>query len=272
MASPFLFGPTNHAATASIIYATTADPNYPAAFILDPTRPLLPWRTTGITQMDCSIDLGAAHSIGLLAVLYVNYSTVAFFGSNDSAFGTLLFSSGPLATGQNLWNERYGLFYSLASPIACRYWLVRISAGTPLDGQPVFSTGGVYIGPRLALPSETDAFPGGLEWDEDHATDESVIDQQTASGGRQRLHVGPPKTILSYTRIAHVNSAAPGTYDALQAWRTIDITMRKRTFLWALAYGNATEVWMMRRTSASTWPISFPVSRSPMVLEECIGP
>jgi hypothetical protein len=29
---------------------------------------------------------------------------------------------------------------------------------------------------------------------------------------------------------------------------------------------------MMRKTSPSTWPISFPVSRSPMVLEECIGP
>jgi hypothetical protein len=272
MASPFLFGPSNYAATGSTYFATTADPNYPASFILDPTRPLLPWHTTNTALTDCMIDLGSAQSVGMLAVLAINYGSVFFFGDNDPAFGSPDYTSPTLVTGQNPWNERYGVFHLLPTPITARYWLMRIFAQSTIDGQAYFSTGGVYIGPLQALPAETDSFPGGLEWDEEHVTDESIIEQRTAAGGVQRLRVGPPKTILNYTRIAHVNSASPGTSDGLAAWRTIDIAMRDRAFLWALNYGNPTEVWMMRKTSQSTWPISFPVSRSPMVLEECIGP
>jgi hypothetical protein len=273
MASPFLFGPSNYAATGSILSATVTDPNYPATFILDPTRPFLPWRTTTVEGLQqVAIDLGAAHSIGLIAVLHINYPYLRVFGDNDPAFGSPDWDSGLTAVGQNPWNERYGAFYRLVPPVAARYWIVRIETNATTDGQPYHTTGGVYIGPATALPAETDAFPGGLEWDEEHTTDESVIDQQAAGGGRQRLRVGPPKTILNYTRIAHVNSANPGTSDGLAAWRAIDIAMRDRAFLWALNYGNASEAWMMRKTSPSTWPISFPVSRSPMVLEECIGP
>jgi hypothetical protein len=270
MASPFLFGNANHAALGTA--SGPADPNFPASFILDPTRPLLAWHTTNTASTDCVIDLGSSKSVGMLAVFYTNYPSVTFFGSNDSGFGTVLYNSGLVGIGQNMWNERFGVFKLVAPAITARYWLVRITGGATLDGQAYFSTGGVYIGSLLALPTETDASPGGLEWDEDHVADESVIEQRTASGASHRLTIGPAKTILSYSRIAHVSLTSPGSGDGLAAWRVIDHNMRNRAFLWALNYNNPAEVWMMRKTSASTWPISYPVSRSAMVLEECIGP
>jgi hypothetical protein len=275
MASPFLFAATNYCASqgVGVYYTSTAASGYPGAFVLDPTRPLLPWRTTTIAAGgDLFIDLGQARTINTLGLFYVNYGSVTVMADNESLFGTPDFDTGIMNPGQNAWNERFCIRHSFTA-VTCQYWRVFIPSAPTLTGETFFETGGVFLGASTALPSETDAYPGGLEWDEEQSAEEHLDLQRTRSGGLHMLNLGTtPKTVLEYMRLGHINGAAPGTGDALAAWRTIDFAMRNKAFLWALNYGDKSAVWMMRKTSQSTWPISFPVSRSPMVLEECIGP
>lgn len=273
MASPFLFGPTNYAATA-ILATSTADASYPGPNLLDPTRPNLPWKTTTSAAIgEALIDLGSAKLVSTIGLFYVNYASVSFSADNDQAFGSPDHTSGTIAIGQNIWNECRAVRYTVSPAVTARYWKVTIPIQTPLDGSAVFSTGGVFIGSLTTLPSDTDAYPGGIEWDEEHVAEESVDPLRTQSGGLQTLQLADtPKTVLHYIRIAHVNHLTPGTGDGLAAWRTIDHAMRNNAFLWALNYGTTAEVWMMRKVTPSGWPISIPASISPMTLEECVGP
>lgn len=254
---------------ATITSKTSEAGAYPATFAQHPHRPFIGWRTTATTQQDIVFNLSTNRLIEYIALANVNYTQVQFFTDNDPAFGSADWSSGTQVISINQWNERYQLGYVVPVPPTNQYLLVRILNQTPTDGASYFRTV-VWAGSLTTLPGS----PIGLRWGEEITTEEARRDVRTDSGGLQMLKLdNGPKTIIEYTRMAHISTTTPGTGDELAAWKLIDRQMRAaETFAWFLDRGNTSEAWIMRKTNMSRWPVNPELSEDSMVLEEAVGP
>jgi len=133
------------------ITAVTANPAEATAFpktnMVNSEFPLLPCRSTVITQQDFVFALGSAVTgTVFIQILDTNYTSVQLASGTSATSTDASFNADNLAAtiARWLYNGRYSLFVSKAIT-AKTHIRLRILAQTPVDNAAYFSTGAVHV-------------------------------------------------------------------------------------------------------------------------------
>ena len=265
---PVYFSFINFAACALASYtATSENANYPATNLGSPNRPGLPWKSTGATQQRIVIDFGAPRPVGVVGLFRSNFTDCEIQGSAAGVW------SNPwrkvVTIGRNPVTSRYQAG-ELLTNFTFRYLSLLIPEQTPLDGQGVFSLGGIWAGQLTPWPKNP-LFA---------MTIRKIVPrrdiQPEHQGWRQRLVLGMPIAQLAMQRAARVGFPQPITAaDDLVTWfDTIDRQVDAAGFVLVhLNTPDASQAYIVRPVEQSEWPIARKrYAMSPYTLEEVVGP
>jgi hypothetical protein len=230
------------------VTATSEDANYPAANLLRPDQPFIPWKATGTGDQTLSVTLTQASK--LIVLVRANFITATIAGV-------------PATIQRNVVNWRYQHAILLSSPVSS--FSVVIPSQSPTEDS-VLKLGGIWAGPVEVPPRDLlydvgmDTIPAWVDIKPDH------------NGWVERLTLGQPRGTLSAQRIGRIVRATPGLNDELRAWAEIDRKCWEADkFAVFLNAGDPSLALIARRSGSLAWTRNrFNIVEGHMDLEEVI--
>lgn len=263
----------NLAAVYGTITASSAATGWPASNLALANR-YLPWRSTGTTQQEIVIDLGAARTVDRIALIDTNVTQFRVEQNATNVWTSPAYVSSPQAIGRDPDRRAYRRWFERAphTPLTLRYTRIVIPAQIPNDGAAYFRMGTLWMGTFVGLPTDPRvAYQQGV-------TTPKLREEFSLSRAAVEYKSGDSFARQSYTRFAEMALGTPGVGDDWGAWLDIDRQIEDApgmAFCYLVDYWGGpvapSGVWIMRQTNQTDWRASWPVAEDAWDLEEVVA-
>lgn len=261
------FSFTNHlAATGIVLTPSSVDTAYPASNLKEPQRPFLPFKTLAAGAQNVVIDFLSAKTIDLVHLVRANFTSATLQGNSSNDWASPPFTHS-VTIARNAFNGRYQ-YGALLTSFAYRYLRLVIPSQTPLNGDTVYSLGGIWAGEATKPPKN---FLFDVTFDVHEPRQEMQPDH---GGWRQRLVLGEALARLTVNRRAKVTRKTPGFNDELASWLALDRQAREVDhFALFLDNGDSAQAYVARNVAPVSWNVDrLESARGEYSLEEVLGP